>query len=60
MKQISEKGELMNEKTYKIMRNTGGASIALGVVSIVIGVTIGVLAILNGASLLKGKSDLTF
>ncbi|MBQ9699137.1 MAG: hypothetical protein IJV71_00790 [Lachnospiraceae bacterium] len=50
----------MNEKTYKIMRNTGGTSIALGVVSIVIGVTIGVLAILNGASLLKGKSDISF
>ncbi len=50
----------MNEKTYKVMRSTGGVSIALGIVSIVIGLTVGVLTILNGAKLLRRKSDLTF
>lgn len=50
----------MSEKTYKIMRRTGGISIALGIVSIVIGVAVGVLTILNGAKLLKEKSELTF
>lgn len=50
----------MNEKTYKVMRRTGGFSIALGIVAIAIGVTVGVLTILNGAKLLKAKSDITF
>ena len=50
----------MNEKTYKVMKHTGGISIALGIVSSVIGVAVGVLTILNGAKLLRSKSDLTF
>lgn len=50
----------MNERVYKTMRRTGGVSIALGIISIVIGVAVGVLTILNGAKLLRGKSDLTF
>ncbi len=50
----------MNEKTYKTMRRAGGISIALGIVSIVVGVTIGVLTILTGANLLKRKSDISF
>ena len=49
-----------NEKVYKVMRGTGGISIALGIVAIVIGVSVGVLTILNGARLLRSKSDLTF
>lgn len=50
----------MNEKTYKVMRNTGGVSIALGIISIVSGIAVGVFTILNGAKLLRRKSDLTF
>lgn len=50
----------MNEKTYKLMRRTGGVSIALGILSIVAGVAIGVFTILTGASLLKGKSEISF
>ena len=49
-----------NEKVYKVMRSTGGISIALGIVAIVVGVAVGVLTILNGARLLRKKSDLTF
>lgn len=55
-----ERKKYMSERTYKIMKHTGGISIALGIVSIVIGVTVGVLTILNGAKLLRSKSDLTF
>jgi len=50
----------MSEKTYKVMKHTGGTSIALGVVTIVLGVAIGVLTIVCGAKLLKAKSDITF
>ena len=57
---IQEGKDMNNEKVYKVMRGTGGISIALGIVSIVIGVAVGVLTILNGARLLRSKSDLTF
>ena len=38
------------ERIYKTMRNTGAASIAVGIV----------VAIINGALLLKRKSEITF
>ena len=50
----------MNEKTYKIMGITGGASIAVGIVVMVIGVIAGVISIVCGASLLKNKEGLMF
>ena len=48
------------EKVYKTMRNTGAGSIALGVIILVSGLIIGILSIVNGALLLKGKNDITF
>lgn len=50
----------MEEKTYRVMKNTGAASIALGVVSLVVGVTVGVLMIISGAKLLANKKNLLF
>lgn len=50
----------MNEKIYKTMRITGGTNIALGIVLIVTGVTVGILTIINGARLLQRKSDIMF
>ncbi len=50
----------MNEKIYKTMRTTGGTNIALGIVLIVTGVTVGILTIINGARLLQRKSDIMF
>lgn len=49
----------MNEKTYRTMSRVGGGSIALGVISILIGITTGVLMILGGACLMKQKYDIT-
>ncbi len=46
------------ERIYKIMRNVGGSSIALGVVLITLGIVTGVLSIVHGAILLKRKEDL--
>lgn len=48
------------EKIYKSMKNTGASNIVLGIIIMVVGVTIGVLSIVNGAKLLKHKSDITF
>ena len=49
---------LMSEKLYKIASGVGAGSIALGIITLVTGVTTGVLMIVNGARLLKGKSDM--
>lgn len=49
-----------NEKVYKTMVNVGAVDLAVGIVILVIGIAAGVVAIVNGARLLKGKSDLIF
>lgn len=50
----------MSEKTYKVMTATGAGSIAVGIVILISGIACGVLAIVNGARLLKQKSDVIF
>ena len=49
-----------NEKTYKLMGRVGGGTLALGIIVLVAGVVTGILTIISGARLLKGKSDLMF
>ena len=43
----------MEEKTYKLMGNTGAINITFGVVSIIAGVAAGVILIVSGAKLLS-------
>ncbi|MEG0961909.1 MAG: hypothetical protein RSD28_01660 [Lachnospiraceae bacterium] len=50
----------MNEKVYKVMRSTGGGSIAIGIVMLTSGVVCGILTIINGARLLRKKCDIIF
>lgn len=50
----------MNEKAYKVMNGVGISSVATGIVVLAVGVAAGVLMIINGARLLKRKSDLLF
>ena len=45
------------EKVYKVMRTSGAWNIVIGIVLIAVSVTAGVI---NGAALLKNKSDITF
>ena len=45
----------MDEKIYKSMGRIGGANIAMGIVCIVVGVTVGVLSIVCGGRLLTGQ-----
>ena len=55
-----DKEYIMNEKTYKAMTAAGAGNIAIGIVMLVTGITCGVLAIINGARMLKRKSDIIF
>ena len=48
------------ERVYKTMRNTGAASIAVGIVVATVGLTTGIIAIISGSLLLKRKSEITF
>lgn len=50
----------MTEKAYRTMGLTGVASIAVGVVVMVIGIAAGIVTIVSGVCLLKGKNGLTF
>lgn len=48
------------EKIYKTMRNSGVCSMVVGIVILTAGVSAGVVAVINGAILLKRKSEITF
>ncbi|MDY4692794.1 MAG: hypothetical protein SO401_04430 [Blautia sp.] len=48
----------MNEKVYKTMSFAGKSSLALGIITLVTGITAGVMMIINGAGLLKRKSEI--
>lgn len=50
----------MQEKNYRTTKSVGGGNIALGVIVIVCGLVCGILTIINGARLLKEKSDRLF
>jgi hypothetical protein len=48
------------EKIYKTMKNTGTMNIVLGIIITVAGLTVGIMSIVNGAVLLKKKSQIIF
>lgn len=48
------------EKAYKAMQSAGTGNIAIGIILIVTGVAAGIIAIVNGARLLKHKNEITF
>ena len=48
---------MSNEKIYRTISHSGGASLALGIVVLVTGIVSGVL---TGAKLLKQKYQITF
>ena len=49
-----------NEKAFKTMGLAGAADIAIGIVRVGAGVTTGIIAIINGARLIKNRKGLTF
>lgn len=50
----------MMEKIYNTMKSVGVWNLVLGIVLILSGLAAGVFLIINGAKLLKKKSDLLF
>ena len=50
----------MEEKIYKTMSGSGALNIVAGVITLVGGITGGVLLIISGAKLLAGKSKILF
>lgn len=48
------------EKVYKTMTTTGAGTVALGIVVLVTGIATGIVAIVNGARLLKDRKQITF
>ena len=46
------------EKLYKTLGLTGAASIAVGIVIIVVGITAGILSIVTGAKLINSKKGM--
>ena len=48
------------EKVYRVLKTAGGANIAIGVLLIIIGITLGVLNIISGASLLNNRKNILF
>lgn len=50
----------MMEKIYKTMKSVGVWNLVLGIVLILSGLAAGTFLIINGAKLLKKKSDLLF
>ncbi|MBO6299057.1 MAG: hypothetical protein J6N53_09430 [Lachnospiraceae bacterium] len=50
----------MEEKVYKLMKGAGAWNIALGITSLVVGLTCGILMIVAGVKLQHGKSQLMF
>ena len=50
----------MNEKVYKTMTQGGIFCLVLGIVTLAISLVSGILMLIQGARLLKGKKELTF
>ncbi len=48
------------ERVYKTMRNVGAGNIAIGILIAITGLAVGIVAIINGALLLKRKSEIEF
>jgi hypothetical protein len=51
---------MKREKAYNAMSAAGAGCIALGVISIIVGVVTGILSVVWGASLLKNRHGITF
>ena len=55
---LSKGGHKMNEKAYKSMNTVGAWSIVFGVINIVVGLAVGIGAVIAGAKLIKDKSNI--
>ncbi len=47
----------MNEKIYKSIKNAAVGNLVIGILSLLSGITVGILLIISGAKLLKNRSS---
>ena len=52
--------ERIHERIYRTMKAVGVGNLVFGIISIIAGVLVGVFSIVNGARLLKSKSNILF
>ena len=50
----------MDEHVYKVLGGSGALNIAFGIISIIVGVSTGVLLIISGAKLLGSRQKIIF
>ena len=61
MKHMERNKEATNmEKAHRAKKKSGAGSIAVGIIVLVVGVTAGVISIINGAGLLRHKKEIIF
>lgn len=48
------------ERAFKTMTSAGASNIVLGIIMVTVGITTGVITIVNGARLLKHRGEITF
>ena len=48
----------MNEKIFKMLGQVGAVDITIGIIMIIMGVSAGILSIINGARALKAKNNI--
>lgn len=53
-------GISMQERIYRTMGSVGIGNLVFGILLIIMGVSAGVISIVNGARLLRGKSKMLF
>lgn len=56
----TERSKIMEQKVYNTMKLAGAANIAIGVISVVMGIVCGILLIVTGGRLLARKSNILF
>lgn len=56
----TERSKIMEQKVYSTMKLAGAANIAIGVISVVMGIVCGILLIVTGGRLLARKSNILF
>lgn len=50
----------MGERVYKTMKSVGIGNLVLGIIIMIVGIAAGTFIIVNGARLLKRKSEILF
>ncbi len=48
------------EKLYRKLNSVGVSSLVIGIMTIIVGISFGIVMIINGAKTLRGKKELIF